>query len=124
MLDHLSCLTDHPELLIEVKNRHGTDCANFRTQTHAFGRLIPRNIVHAWGLGEMCILILCHLGWMQSVLTQLHLSLSSSGWIKSVGFAVLISMLLNLPEALVLLWILADASGFGLVSSRTGQGVP
>ena len=29
MLDHLSCFADHPELLIEVKNRRGTDHVNF-----------------------------------------------------------------------------------------------
>ena len=31
---------------------------------------------------------------------------------------------LNLPEALVQLWILVDTSGFGLASSHAGQGVP
>ena len=56
---------------------------------------------------------------------QLRLSLHSSGQIKSVGFAILISVLsLNLPEALVQLWILIDTSGFGLASSHAGQGVP
>ena len=45
----------------------------------AFGRLIPRRLLLAWGLWELCVLDLCHLAWTQTVITQLRSSLSPSG---------------------------------------------
>ena len=74
----------------------GWRCRQLFSLWRAFGRLIPRNIVHAWGLGELHILVLCHLDWMQGVSKQFRLNLHSSGWIKSVGLAILISMLCEL----------------------------
>ena len=54
VLGHFSCFADHPELLIEVKNRRGTDCANFLDlNTWLFTcsvllELFHQRRVHAW----------------------------------------------------------------------------
>ena len=45
----------------------------------AFGRLIPRSLLLAWGLRELCVLVLCHLAQIQTVMTQLLSYLSPSG---------------------------------------------